>query len=53
MGKGKGVLKYWCFPVKSGRLLFEFQGVSITLALEINKLINSKLPLTTKLITFI
>jgi large subunit ribosomal protein L16 len=53
MGKGKGSLKYWCFPVKSGRLLFEFQGVSITLALEINKLVNSKLSLTTKLVKFL
>jgi len=53
MGKGKGSLKYWCFPVKPGRLLFEFQGVSTTLALEINKLVNSKLALTTKLITFL
>ena len=53
MGKGKGSLKYWCFPVKPGRLLFEFQGVSVTLALEINKLVNSKLALTTKLIKFL
>lgn len=53
MGKGKGSLKYWCFPVKPGRLLFEFQGVSMALALEINKLVNSKLALTTKLITFL
>jgi large subunit ribosomal protein L16 len=53
MGKGKGSLKYWCFPVKSGRLLFEFRGVSSALALEINKLVNSKLPLKTKLIKFL
>ena len=53
MGKGKGSLKYWCFPVKAGRLLFEFQGVSVTLAIEINKLINSKLSLTTKLTKFL
>lgn len=53
MGKGKGSLKYWCFPVKSGRLLFEFQGVSNMLALEINKLVNSKLSLTTKLVKFL
>lgn len=53
MGKGKGSLKYWCFPVKPGRLLFEFQGVSVTLAFEINKLVNSKLPLITKLTKFL
>ena len=29
MGKGKGSLKYWCFPVTPGRLLLEFQGVSL------------------------
>lgn len=50
MGKGKGSLNYWCFPVKAGRVLFEFQGVSLTLAIEINRLVNSKLPLVTKLI---
>lgn len=53
MGKGKGSLKYWCFPVKSGRLLFEFQGVSSALAIEISKLVNSKLSLTTKLVKFL
>ena len=28
MGKGKGSLDYWCSNVNSGRILFEFQGVS-------------------------
>ena len=50
MGKGKGSLKYWCFPVKAGRILFEFQGVSVNLAIEIAKLVNSKLSLSTKII---
>lgn len=50
MGKGKGSLSYWCFPIKRGRLLFEIRGISITLAFTINKLINSKLLLKTKLI---
>jgi len=53
MGKGKGSLKYWCFPVAPGRLLLEFQGVSEPLALEINKLIKSKLPVITKLVKFL
>jgi len=53
MGKGKGSLKYWCFPVRSGRLLFEFQGVSMALAIEINRLVNSKLSLITKLVKFL
>lgn len=50
MGKGKGNLDYYCFPVKAGRIIFEFQGVSDSIAFEINKLINSKLPILTKLI---
>ena len=53
MGKGKGSLKYWCFPVTPGRLLLEFQGVSQPLAVEINKLVNSKLPIITKLVEFL
>jgi len=53
MGKGKGSLSYWCFPIKSGRLLFEFCGVSFFSAVEIHKSIKSKLPVRTKLITFI
>jgi large subunit ribosomal protein L16 len=53
MGKGKGSLKYWCFPVKSGRVLFEFHGVSDTLASEINQQIKSKLPLKIKIIKFL
>jgi len=50
MGKGKGNINYWCFPVKAGRVIFEFQGVSDSVAFEINKLVNSKLPVLTKLI---
>lgn len=53
MGKGKGSLSYWCFPIKRGRLLIEFQGVSKDLAFNINKLVNSKLCLKTKLIQYI
>jgi len=53
MGKGKGSLNYWCFPVKAGRILFEFCGVSFFSAVEIHKFIKSKLPVRTKLITFI
>lgn len=53
MGKGKGSLAYWCFPIRAGRLLFEFYGVSFFFALEIHKLVNSKLPVRTKLITSI
>lgn len=53
MGRGKGNLKYWCFPVKPGRLIVEFHGVSSQLAIEMNKLINNKVPFTTKLVKFL
>ena len=53
MGKGKGSLSYWCFPIKAGRLIFEFYGISFFSAINIHKLIKSKLPVRTKLITFI
>ena len=53
MGKGKGFLKYWCFPVKSGRLLFEIQGINLIFATELVKIINSKLPFSIKLIQYI
>ncbi len=53
MGKGKGSLNYWCFPVKRGRLLFEIQGISNNLASVINKLVNSKIFLKTKIVNYI
>jgi large subunit ribosomal protein L16 len=53
MGRGKGNIKYWCFPVKPGRLIIEFNRIPYQLATEINKLINSKLPFKTKLVKFL
>lgn len=50
MGKGKGSFSYWCFPIKRGRVLIEFQAVSSGLAFSIGKLINSKLRLKTRLV---
>ena len=51
MGKGKGSLDYWCSNVNSGRILFEFQGVSRALAFEASKLGTKKLPIQTKFIS--
>jgi large subunit ribosomal protein L16 len=50
MGKGKGSFSFWCSPIKPGRLIIEFQGTSYNTALIINKLVNSKLCLKTKLV---
>ena len=51
MGKGKGSLDYWCSNINSGRVLFEFQGVSKIVALEAAKLGSRKLPMQTKFIS--
>lgn len=51
MGKGKGSLDYWCSNVNSGRILFEFQGVSRVIAQEVAKLGSRKLPMQTKFIS--
>lgn len=50
MGKGKGSFDYWCFPIKPGRIIVEFQGVNLATALTINRLINSKLCFKTRLV---
>lgn len=52
MGKGKGNIVFYFFPLKAGRVLFEFQGISSNFAVNLNSSINSKLPIQTKLIKF-
>jgi large subunit ribosomal protein L16 len=51
MGKGKGSLDYWCSNINSGRILFEFQGVSKPIAYEAAKLGVRKLPMQTKFVS--
>lgn len=51
MGKGKGALDYWCSTVNSGRILFEFQGVSKSIAEEAALFGSRKLPMQTKFVT--
>jgi large subunit ribosomal protein L16 len=50
MGKGKGSLSFWSTKVLSGRILFEFDGITKELAMELAHSGNAKLPLATKLI---
>ena len=50
MGKGKGNISYWCYPIKIGEILFEFHGISRHTALEVFRLGTSKLPIQTKFI---
>ncbi|MCK4572785.1 MAG: 50S ribosomal protein L16 [candidate division Zixibacteria bacterium] len=51
MGKGKGAPEYWVAVVKPGRVLFEIEGVSETMAREALRLGANKLPMKTRFVT--
>ena len=51
MGKGKGAPEGWVCVVKPGRILFELDGVPVTLAREAMQLAASKLPLKTRFVS--
>lgn len=50
MGSGKGAPEYWACRVKPGRILFELDGVSRSLAEEAFNLAAEKLPIKTKFV---
>ena len=50
MGKGKGSPEYWVCRVKPGRIIFEVDGISETLAREALYKASAKLPIKTKFI---
>lgn len=49
MGKGKGSLEYYVAMVEQGRIMFEVDGVSETVAREALRLAAQKLPVLTKI----
>ncbi len=51
MGKGKGAPDHWVAVVKPGRILFEVEGVTETMAREAFRLATNKLPMRTKFVT--
>jgi large subunit ribosomal protein L16 len=51
MGKGKGSPEFWAAVVKPGRVLFEIEGVSETMAKEALRLAGNKLPIKTKFVS--
>jgi len=51
MGKGKGAPEYWVAVVKSGRVLFEVEGVAETMAREAFRLAGNKLSIKTKFVS--
>jgi large subunit ribosomal protein L16 len=50
MGKGKGSPEAWVAVIKAGRILFEMEGVSETMAKEAMRLASHKLPMKTKFV---
>ena len=51
MGKGKGSVEFWAAKVKPGRIIFELDGVTETLAREALELGSAKLPIRTNFVT--
>jgi large subunit ribosomal protein L16 len=50
MGSGKGAPEYWVVRIKPGRILFEIDGVSTTIAREALTLAAAKLPIKTRFV---
>ena len=50
MGKGKGSVDYWAARVHPGRIMFEIDGVSETVAREALRLGANKLPVMTRIV---
>ena len=52
MGKGKGAVDDWVFPIRPGRLIFEISNCSLDLAAEALSMSAKKLPLRCKVFVF-
>lgn len=50
MGKGKGAPEFWAAKVKPGRIMFEIDGVTETVAREALRLAAAKLPIKTRIV---
>jgi large subunit ribosomal protein L16 len=50
MGSGKGALDHWVAVVRPGKILFEMEGVTASVAEEAMRLASNKLPLKTKFV---
>ena len=50
MGKGKGSVDRWVCKVKPGRVMFEIDGVSDSVAIEALRLAAMKLPVKTRVV---
>lgn len=50
MGKGKGAVDHWVAVIKPGRVMFEIEGVDVSIAKEAMRLAGHKLPLLTRFV---
>ena len=50
MGSGKGSPEFWVCRIKPGRIMFELDGVSLTIAREAFALAAAKLPVGTRFV---
>lgn len=50
-GKGKGNVEYWVAKIQPGKMLYEMDGVSESLAREAFRLASAKLPIQTEFVT--
>ncbi|MCP4429350.1 MAG: 50S ribosomal protein L16 [Gammaproteobacteria bacterium] len=51
MGKGKGNVEYWVCKIQPGRVLYEMEGVTETIAREAFRLAAAKLPFKTTFVS--
>jgi large subunit ribosomal protein L16 len=52
MGKGKGAINYWAKKVRAGSILFKIIIKNKTVGLRALKLVQNKLPINTKIISY-
>ena len=50
LGGGKGSVDHYVFPIRPGRLIFEIDGITETMAREALKIAGDKLPVKTKFV---
>ena len=50
-GKGKGAVEFWAAKVRPGKIIFEIDGVSKSLAMSAFELASAKLPIKTKFVS--
>jgi large subunit ribosomal protein L16 len=51
MGKGKGDPEFWVDVIRPGRIIFELEGISDSIAREAMRLAAHKLPIRTRFIS--